>query len=188
MRWNRRSKKQFKKRLVSLGVVVIALLFAKEHKQFQGLLAQVGITSPAYENGYVSKVVDGDTIYIQWEGQEEKVRLIGIDTPESVASTKKDVPAGKIAATYLRELVLGKEVEVEFDERMKDNYDRYLAYIYLEDGTMVNLLLAQEGYARAMFYEPNIRYKREIEEAVQMAMKESKGLWQEYTYEEMFPQ
>ena len=107
----------------------------------------------------VGKVVDGDTFIIMYRGQQTKVRLIGIDTPEAYDyKNVREEPGGKEASAYTRSLIEGKEVTLEFDHTMYDKYGRLLAYVYLKDGTMLNAHLIKQGYAEPARYEPNTRY------------------------------
>ncbi|MDP4012708.1 MAG: thermonuclease family protein [Candidatus Nanoarchaeia archaeon] len=101
---------------------------------------------------FVTKIVDGDTLVI--EGGDH-VRLLGIDTDER-GHTCYDV-----AKERLSELVLGKEVNVEFGPERTDQYGRLLAYILL-DGDNINLRMISEGYAVARFFPGNEKYKEEI--------------------------
>ncbi len=106
----------------------------------------------------VIRIVDGDTIVINYNGAEEKVRLIGVDTPESVhPDASKNTEAGKTASAYTTELLTGKSVSLEFDVQERDKYGRLLAYVYL-DGVMVNKTLLETGYANIATYPPNVKY------------------------------
>ena len=107
----------------------------------------------------VGKVVDGDTFIIMYRGQQTKVRLIGVDTPEAYNyKNVRQEPGGKEASAYTRSLIEGKQVTLEFDHVMYDKYGRLLAYVYLSDGRMLNALLVENGYAEPARYEPNVRY------------------------------
>ncbi len=110
----------------------------------------------------VKRVVDGDTFVID---NDQKVRLIGIDTPESVASDeylektgKKNTDWGKYASNYTKSLIEGKTVYLEFDAAREDKYGRLLAYVYLEDGRMLQDVLLMSGYADLMTIQPNVKY------------------------------
>lgn len=113
----------------------------------------------AQENSYkVVRVVDGDTFVIDYNGKEEKVRLIGIDTPESVhPDASKNTEAGKTASEYTKSLIEGKYVTLEFDVQERDMYGRFLAYVYV-DGYMLNKKLLEEDYAVVATYPPNTKY------------------------------
>ncbi|MCD8540481.1 MAG: thermonuclease family protein, partial [Leadbetterella sp.] len=99
------------------------------------------VEQPTTDSSYfkVKKVVDGDTFWL-YDGSEKglKVRLIGVDAPESRKTGNKDVGYyGKEAKTYLTNLLSGKNVRLEYDVTKTDRYGRTLAYVYLEDGTFV---------------------------------------------------
>lgn len=106
----------------------------------------------------VVRVVDGDTIIVDYYGEEERVRLIGVDTPESVhPNDARNTEEGETASDYTKALLEGKRVMLEFDEEMYDRYERMLAYVYL-DGEMVNAKLLTDGYADTMTIPPNTKY------------------------------
>tara|TARA_B100001094_G_scaffold224651_1_gene218880 strand:+ start:3242 stop:3664 length:423 start_codon:yes stop_codon:yes gene_type:complete len=118
------------------------------------------ITLIGCSQGYtVGRVVDGDTFIIMYRGQQTKVRLIGVDTPEAYDyKNVREEYGGKQASAYTRSLIQGKKVTLEFDHVMYDKYGRLLAYVYLPDGRMLNAVLVENGYAEPARYEPNIRY------------------------------
>jgi micrococcal nuclease len=123
----------------------------------------------------VVRVVDGDTIEI--EGGQ-KVRYIGIDTPETVDPRKSVQCFGKEASDKNKELVEGKDVELEKDVSETDKYGRLLRYIWIGD-LLVNEFLVQEGYAQSSSYPPDVKYQERFNEAEQKAREEEKGLWGE---------
>jgi len=123
---------------------------------------------------YVSRVVDGDTFVI--EGNL-KVRLIGVDTPESVKPNTPVQPFGKEASNYTRKMLERKKVRLEKDISDTDKYGRLLRYVYLEDGTFYNELLVKEGYARSKTYDPDIKFTDILSKAQKFAIKNNKGLW-----------
>jgi len=122
----------------------------------------------------VKKVIDGDTIELS---SGEKVRYIGINTPETVDPEKSVECFGKEASDKNKELVEGKMVKLERDISDKDKYDRLLRYVYLEDGTMVNLVLVDDGYAFQSTFPPDVKYQSQFAEAQKEAKEELKGLW-----------
>lgn len=126
------------------------------------------------EWGLVERVVDGDTFVLSGG---ERVRLIGIDTPETVKPGTEPEPFGPEASQFAKELLEGKRVRLEWDAERRDRYDRLLAYVYLEDGTFVNQLLVEEGYARTLTVPPNTRYAGQLARAEAEARQERKGLW-----------
>lgn len=127
----------------------------------------------------VVRVVDGDTIVVKYNGVDEKVRLIGIDTPESVhADESKNTKEGVMVSDYTKKMLTGKKVGLEFDVSKRDKYGRLLAYVYL-DGEMYNKILLKEGYARVATYPPNVKYVDEFVKLQKEARENNKGLWQE---------
>lgn len=125
----------------------------------------------------VTKVVDGDTIKIRFNEKEETIRLIGIDTPESVHSdSNKNIPEGSIASDYTKDKLEGKEVKLEFDVQPKDKYNRYLAYVFI-DGKMFNKELLEKGYARLSTFPPNIKYVDDFTKIQKEAINKNIGFW-----------
>jgi len=110
----------------------------------------------------VLRVVDGDTIVVNYNGVEEKVRLIGVDTPESVhPDSDRNTEAGVLASDYTKEKLEGRQVELEFDVQQRDVYGRLLAYVYV-DGVMFNKTLLEDGVANLATYPPNVKYVEEF--------------------------
>lgn len=127
----------------------------------------------------IDRVIDGDTVIVEFDnGQTERIRLLLIDSPETVHPEKEPQPFGEEASEYAKEILQeGKEVELEKGNPVRDNYDRLLAYIWI-DGHNFNQLMIEEGYARVAYvYEPNTKYLGEFEEAEQQAKKEGKNIW-----------
>lgn len=136
------------------------------------------------ENFYmVTGVVDGDTFKVEYEGKIEKVRLIGVDTPESVHSNKeKNSEYGVEASDYTKSLIEGKQVILEFDVSQKDQYGRLLAYVYLENGEMLNKVLLEKGYAQVATYPPNVKYVEEFKEIQKQARENKVGFWSQNAF------
>lgn len=116
-------------------------------------------------------VIDGDTIVVNYYGEDIKVRMIGINTPESVSENEEENCAeGEAAAAYTKSLLEGKTVWLEFDEEKEDVYGRTLAYVWLDKVTSVNYdifiksnaraLIMENTYCEAAYYEPNGKYRR----------------------------
>jgi len=122
----------------------------------------------------IKRVVDGDTFELSGG---EKVRMIGVDTPETVKPNTPVQPYGKEASDYSKELLTGKQVTLKFDVEIKDRYGRLLAYVYLPDGSFVNEKLVREGYARIMTIPPNVAYADLFLEAEREAREQNRGLW-----------
>ncbi|MCG5249819.1 thermonuclease family protein [Brevibacillus agri] len=122
----------------------------------------------------VKRVVDGDTFELaSWE----KVRMIGVDTPETVKPNHPVEPYGKEASNYTKELLTGKKVTLKFDVEPYDKYQRLLAYVYMEDGTFVNEKLVRDGYARIMTIPPNVAKADVFLAAEREAREANRGLW-----------
>jgi micrococcal nuclease len=124
----------------------------------------------------VTRVVDGDTVEVDYEGRTEDVRYIGVDTPESV---KPDTPVQcyALAASHFNEhLVDGRRVRLVFDAERRDDYGRLLAYVHLGD-TFVNAELVRRGYARTLTIAPNTRFATLFDRLEQAAADAGKGLW-----------
>jgi micrococcal nuclease len=127
----------------------------------------------------VSKIVDGDTFWvINAKGQEEKIRLIGINTPEARNTGRTQIEYfGKEATAFAKGILEGKRVRLEYDVQRYDRYKRTLAYVYLEDGTFFNALLVQEGFAQVATYPPNVKYEATFLKLQREARVQKKGLW-----------
>lgn len=122
----------------------------------------------------IKRVVDGDTFELD---TGEKVRMIGVDTPETVKPNHPVEPYGKEASNYSKELLTGKKVKLRFDVEPYDRYKRLLAYVYLEDGTFVNEQLIRDGYARIMTIPPNVAQAEVFLAAEREAREQNRGLW-----------
>ena len=122
----------------------------------------------------VTRVIDGDTIQID-TGQ--KVRYIGVNTPETVDPRRPVQCFGKEASAYNKNLVLNKKVKLVKDISEKDKYGRLLRYVYLEDGTFVNLKLVSDGYAHADTFPPDVAHADDFVKAQQQAREAGLGLW-----------
>jgi micrococcal nuclease len=128
----------------------------------------------------VMKVVDGDTLDVDINGTIERIRLIGMDTPETVDPRKVVQCFGKEASDKAKEMLDGKMVRLEADNSQseKDNYKRLLRYVYLKDGTFFNKYMIAEGYAHEYTYQSNpCKYQSEFKEAEKQARESAKGLW-----------
>lgn len=126
----------------------------------------------------VTRVIDGDTFCIQDDSNKEiKIRLIGVDAPETRRTKNKEIGYyGEEAAQFLRELLLNKYIRLEFDIQKYDIYGRTLAYVYLED-TLINDYLVQLGYCKVATFPPNIRYQDLFIVSEKEARMKNRGLW-----------
>jgi len=126
----------------------------------------------------VVRVIDGDTIQVCCVfGDREKVRYIGINTPEIHHPMKGVELFGKEASEANRKLVDGKTVRLEFDVQEQDRYGRLLAYVYLEEGTFVNVWLVENGYAAVMTIPPNVKHQELFLKLQREARDARRGLW-----------
>ena len=123
----------------------------------------------------VTKVIDGDTF---WIDEKEKVRLIGVDAPESRNTGRKKVGYyGKEAKAFLKNYLMGKKVRLKYDVTRTDRYQRTLAYVYLEDGTFLNAELVKLGYAMVYTVPPNVQHADEFLQLQEEARENGRGLW-----------
>lgn len=128
---------------------------------------------------HVKSVYDGDTIILE-NGQ--RVRFLGINTPE-IASRHRDAePGGMAAKTWLRERIGDQPVYLEHDQEKRDKYKRLLAHVFLSDGTHLNLALVEQGLAFMSIVPPNLRYVDAMSRAQQGAEAQRLGIWNEPDY------
>lgn len=182
-------KKKYKKRIIStLSGILIAMviLFLDKIRVIDIKDYELNENEPTIDsttldksNSYeVVRVVDGDTFVIEYEGKQEKVRLIGVDTPESVhPDEEKNTELGDEVSNYSKKILTGKEVLLEFDVEKRDKYGRLLAYVYL-DGQMYNKILLEKGYAKIATYPPNVKYVEDFTKLQKEARENKQGLWE----------
>jgi micrococcal nuclease len=125
----------------------------------------------------VVRVSDGDTFVATVNGRRERIRVIGVDTPESVAPNQPVEPYGEEASDFAKHYLDGETVRLAGDAEPRDRYGRMLAYVWLEDGTFWNALLVAEGYAQQLTIPPNVAYERLFRRLVSEARREDRGLW-----------
>lgn len=127
-------------------------------------------------------MIDGDTFTLK---NGEKVRLIGIDAPESRNTGRKKIGYyGREAKEHLKAYLTGKRVRLELDVAPKDRYQRTLAYVYLEDGTFLNAELLRQGYAMVYTVPPNVRHADEFVDLQREARENNRGLWAGHRYDD----
>ena len=136
--------------------------------------------------GVVTKVVDGDTLVVKVEGESRRVRLIGVDTPETVHPRKPVQYYGREASAFTKRALSGRRIWLEYDVAPLDRYQRHLAYVWLERPGrdeeavrrgMFNARLLLGGYGRAMTIQPNSRYADLFARLQAEARKAGRGLW-----------
>lgn len=134
---------------------------------------------PGDGQAVVEHVVDGDTVVVDIAGRSETVRLIGVDTPETKHPDRPVECFGPEASARLDELLpAGSAVRLERDVEARDRYGRLLAYVYrADDDVLVNLVLAEEGYADTAPFPPNTTRSAELAGAVSEARQRGAGRW-----------
>lgn len=127
----------------------------------------------------VAEVIDGDTVVVEMEGRSDRVRLIGIDTPEATGGFLPVECYGDEASAFTRSLLpIGTSVLLTRDVEPRDRYDRLLAYVHRAgDGLFVNLEIAARGYAEALIIEPNTTHAEVFYGAAAAARNQGLGLW-----------
>ena len=134
------------------------------------------LSTKTYE---VVKVIDGDTLTASMNGKSETLRLIGIDTPETVDPRKPVQCFGKEASDKAKELLTGKKVILEADSTQgeRDKYSRLLRYLFLEDGTNYQDYMIRQGYAHEYTYNLPYKYQTQFKQAEDEARLNKRGLW-----------
>ena len=138
-------------------------------------LPPIATSAPSLEAAVV-KIVDGDTIHVQLNGRVEKVRYIGVNTPEVHHPRKGEEPGGREAASVNRQLVAGQRVRLELDVQERDRYGRLLAYVWVGQ-VMINAELVRLGYAQVMTVPPNVRHQSRFLALQREAREAGRGLW-----------
>jgi micrococcal nuclease len=158
--------------VVVAGAVVAAAVTFRESARRPGSRRSPGTAT-------VVAVIDGDTLVVDLAGGDEHVRLIGIDTPESVAPDRPDECYGAEASHHLADLAPpGTALRLERDVEARDQYDRLLAYAYrVRDDLFLNLAQVAGGFAEPLAYPPNTAHRADFERAAREARLAGAGLW-----------
>jgi micrococcal nuclease len=132
------------------------------------------------EKYMVVSVLDGDTLEIKMGKKTEKVRMIGIDTPETLDPRKPIQCYGKESSNETKSMLLGRSVTLASDptQYVKDKFGRFLAYVYRDDGLFVNQRLLEQGYAREYTYGRAYKFQKEFKALEASAQDQKKGLWE----------
>lgn len=127
----------------------------------------------------VTNVVDGDTFKVKVQENIITIRMLGVNTPETVDPRKPVECYGKEASNQTKALLKDQKVRLTFNpnREMKDKYGRYLAYVYRGDGLFINESLVQDGYAREYTYGTPYSFQSVFRADEKVAKKEKKGLW-----------
>ena len=164
--------------LVVVAVLAAGTLLSEDVRRELGVGGASGDEPGAPRTGEVVRVVDGDTIRVRVGGREERVRYIGIDTPESARGGEGVECFARRAAAENARLVDGRRVRLEPDAEPRDRYGRLLAYVFrVEDRRMVNESLVRGGYAVPLTIPPNDRYAERFAHAAEEARGGRRGLW-----------
>ena len=169
----RKSEIKQEKEMLFFGIVLLTLVILLSHPIFQRF-------DDYYDTSevIVFRVIDGDTFELE---DGTRIRLIGIDTPESVSPDEsKNTVYGTIASDFTKSLIEGRTVTLEYDIDLTDEYGRTLAYVYLENRQMLQEVLLKEGYARTMTISPNTRYEEIFRTLEGQAMYTETGFWADY--------
>lgn len=172
----------------TIPVLIVIVLAGIYQAEIQGTIPEIIPTklpaigasgtqnNPTYK---VLKVTDGDTLHLDINGVNETVRLIGINTPETVDPRRPVQCFGKQASDRMKDLAGGQMVRIELDDSQstRDTYGRLLAYVYLEDGRMLNRTMLAEGYAYEYTYLTPYKYQKEFRELQTFARTTARGLW-----------
>jgi micrococcal nuclease len=159
------------RRSVPLVLLIAVLVVVLVHGRGGG-------SADAFGQGQVVRVIDGDTIGVRIGDHTERVRYIGVDTPESVKPGTPVQCYAKRAAAANAALVAGRRVRLVGDVEHRDRYGRLLAYVYREgDGAFVNARLVRDGYARTLTIAPNVAHAAEFARLANTAREAGRGLW-----------
>jgi micrococcal nuclease len=162
------------KRLIVAIVVVLAELVLASPAQAYPTMPP-GVQGPFI----VTKVVDGDTIWVDNNGQRMKIRMIGLDTPETVDPRKPVQCFGREASAQAKTILGGRSVYLETDPSQDtiDRFGRTLAYVWIESGRLFNLDMITDGYAFDYTYDLPYRYQQDFKAAENDARAQERGLW-----------
>jgi micrococcal nuclease len=145
-----------------------------------GLVSEGALTPPLGPGeAIVERVVDGDTVRVDTGGDAESVRLIGIDTPESVDPRQPVQCFGREASAHTKSLLPeGARVRLERDAELRDRFGRVLAYVFrADDGLFVNEAIVAGGFAQVLTVPPNVAYQERFVRAAAQARAHRRGLW-----------
>ena len=171
-----------KKKYLKFAFLLVALLAIYAYypsQEFQAKKGEVkGLTQYVSSDYQVIAVEDGDTISVAMNGKKEKIRFIGVDTPETKDPRKAVQCFGKNASEYTKQKINQGAVRLESDElnTNRDRYNRLLRYVYLPDGTLLNAQIIKDGYGFAYTSFPFTK-KDEFKRIENNAREQNKGLW-----------
>lgn len=169
-------------RLVILLIISMVILLTRQNELSKPVVKIAEKSQPGLYR--VTAFTDGDTISVNMNGTEEKVRMIGVDTPETKDPRKEVQCYGKAASDFTKKLIGSSSVRLEADptNTNRDRYNRLLRYVYLPDGTLVNAEIIKQGYGFAYTYFPFEKLE-EFRDLQKQAEVSKVGLWNSCTVE-----
>lgn len=173
--------RKLKRTVVSIIVLVLAAAAAWVYAEIKGGTEPAEAVPSNAEGPYkVTRVVDGDTLKIKDSSDEVTIRLIGVDTPETKHPNKGVECWGPEATNLMEDLAEGQDVFLETDDTQEsvDRYDRRLAYVWKDDGTLLNLEMITQGAGREYTYDKPYEYVDTFKSAESEARKNNLGLWE----------
>lgn len=165
-------------RRLPLPLLLVVILAAFAAGRLSGGPDDGASASGEERSARVVRVVDGDTIVVRLGGRDERIRYIGVDTPETVKPRTPVQCFGKEASAANKRLVEGRTVRLVTDVEERDRYGRLLAYVYrAPDRVFVNERLVRDGYASPMTIPPNVRFADRFAALAREAREHGRGLW-----------
>ncbi|MDK8644157.1 thermonuclease family protein [Staphylococcus condimenti] len=165
--------------VVVIALVVLGFQYFNHSGPFKNSSSHIsGGSMGDKEEVQVKRFIDGDTfIATDKDGKEIKVRMIGMDTPETVKPNTPVQPYGKEASNYSKKTLNHKTVYLEYDKEKQDQYGRNLSYVWLDKDHMYNKELVEKGLAREKYFAPNGKYREVFKEAQKQAQDENLNIW-----------
>ncbi len=154
--------------------------FNTEFENPKQLLEQknnLGLRAEGHIIADVLNVIDGDTFLVKYKNKKYKIRMLDIDTPESVKENVHLQTYSKEASDKVKMYLSGKQVDLYFEKELRDKYKRILAHVFLKNGLYLNGFLVKNGFARAVSYKPNQKYKNYFLKLQRQAQQEKLGFW-----------
>ena len=178
--------------IIAVGIATVKVLnvddTSTDSTESKGVTESVAVGENISDTATFVRAKDGDTYVVKLDsnGQEITVRLIGVDTPESVAPEeyyKENTEEGKLISDIVKDKIKeGDKLSVEYDAQTEDKYGRILAYLYFDNGEMVQEWLLKNGYAQIMTIQPNSKYADHFLTLQQEAIDNNVGLWKDLTF------
>lgn len=167
------ARRRYRRRLLGGLVAALVLLVLAYLKRETRPPERVAGPAPTSAKRLCVRAVDGDTLELDGG---ERLRLIGVDTPETVDPRRPVQYFGEEASAFTRRMAQGKSVRLEYDQDTRDRYGRTLAYVYLPDGTFLNAEIIRQGYGHAYTRFP-FRYQEQFLALEREAREQGRGLW-----------